>query len=193
MLLLEVRESLAEVKSLVVSSCLLLLGKRVDPQRIEDCIVGEKFQDLSLEDIMDIVSYSNVVDFLQECEKQHYKIMTGTLAIALCSFILRKISISRSFLKDNVSFSELLVELDSIFSKAESAESVAEALKIIIDLLPETRFIVSDLEAFTYIILNYYLYNFYNRSVVVFDDSVVDGDYSVGEYFSYLCDWVNML
>ena len=194
MIVLDIKNNdLSPVRSLIVSSSLRLLGREISAEKVTLLLEKGDFRGFSLDDVVDTVNYSNVVSFIEGCKVQRFRQMTSALAISLCNFVLRKISVQESFLRKDMSVEKLQNELDKIFTKAQGAPSAHEAIKIVTTLLPQTKFIVSDLEAVVYNLINFYLFTFKNK-ICVFDDSIEyhSGDLSV-LYWEELVEWAACL
>ena len=196
MITLEVNKSLLDVKTMLIASSLKLTGYEIDQFAIEDCLFRDKFTDLSLKHISSIITYNNIIEFLQKCKENQYKIMTSCLAIAICNYMLRDFSIDTPYLRTDVSVPQIQNDLDNIFKKAHESVSVSSALKVLLVEIYTTKFITMDLGVFIYLVINFFLYTF-KGSVVIFNDQAlsrsVSRDDIVYYYFDQLCTWVKTL
>jgi hypothetical protein len=170
MLVIKTDGLLGEVKPLIVSSCMRLLGKEISPQQIEDCMTKDKFGNLGVWDIADVVNYSCAVDFLHTLGKAKCREITGQISIALCNYLLRKIGVEESWLADGIDPGLLASRMDKIYKKAGKESSPFRAARFVLEEIYKTKFITSDIEAFVYLLVIFYL-NSFGKQVIVFDDN----------------------
>jgi hypothetical protein len=170
-LVVETNGVLDSVKPMVVSSCMKLIGKDISPQEVEDCLLHDKFGKLGVWDIVDVVNYSCAVDFIGALNKAKCRDVTGQISIALCNYLLRKIGVEESWLAVGMDPVFLTAKMDKIYKKASKAGSPFGAASFILEEIPKTKFITSDMEAFVYLLVVFYL-NSFGKQVIVFDDTV---------------------
>ena len=81
------------------------------------------------------------MDFIDECEKQNYFKMTGTLALALSNYLMRDISIRKSFINDKYTPEAICESLDAIFSLREKEKNFSFFIKKMFSNLVRSEFL----------------------------------------------------
>lgn len=156
--LLEVYKDICEQKTLIVSSCLALKGVSVHPDMIERVFSGKKLSDFTYNQIVSIFIYNSVLDFIDECEKQNYSEMNGTLALALSNYLMRDISVRESFIKDKYTPESICSKLDAIFSLRKEETNFSSFIKKMFFNLVNLDFLSYDNYIFIYFLVVFYFY-----------------------------------
>ncbi len=156
--LLEVYKDICEQKSLIISSCLALKGSYIHPDAIERVLSGNKLSEFTYDQVVSIFIYNSVLDFIDECEKQNYLEMTGSLALALSNYLMRDISIRKSFISDQYTPEDVCSKLDTIFSLREKERNFSFFIKKMYANLVKSSFFNYDNYIFIYFLITFYFY-----------------------------------
>ncbi|GHU57855.1 hypothetical protein AGMMS49975_23950 [Clostridia bacterium] len=163
--LVRIVKSISEQKPLLVSACFALKGERVTPKDVEDILRNDELGGHSLEQVLGIAAFDSIFDFIEQCKEQKYRTLSGTLAIAMANFMMKRISLKTSFIRDGLEPTMACAELDQIFVKQTASRSLAEFLRTAHTDLSKLELLSRDNEVFLYLVIAFYLY--------VYEDSVL--------------------
>ncbi len=156
--LLDVYKDICEQKPLIISSCLGLKGIQMYPDAVEKVLSGNRLSEFTYDQVVSIFIYNSALDFIDECEKQNYFKMTGTLALALSNYLMRDISIRKSFINDKYTPEAICESLDAIFSLREKEKNFSFFIKKMFSNLVRSEFLSYDNYIFIYFLVTFYFY-----------------------------------
>lgn len=165
-----INKDICEQMPLLVSGVMSLKGVALHPKQIEFLLEKNRFDGLNLDTILDVSNYSSAIEFIGACKEQKYKILSGNLVIALTNFLLRRIAVKESFIREGIDPMTAAAELNDIFAK-QQGKSLCDFLRIMFEDLENLKLLAHDNEALIYLIVNFYLYTYMNQTLVYATES----------------------